>query len=295
MPTKILAIDDSKTMRLAIKITFSAEDAEVVAVSKGSEAVARAKQIGADVVLVDAVLADGEPSGYEVCRALRADPETSNIPLLLMVSNQVGIDDAAVKACGANAAITKPFDTNDLIEKVKAARAAPAVKPVAAAAAAAVQPSVKPTPVPVAAQPTPVAAKPTPVAAAKPAAQPAPARPAPVTPAPVAAKPAAARVTPASMPVTSPASKSATTTSIKTPNGFIDMAKIPVVAPIPFTPAHAPSAGILKRLQEAGAIDGVDPKAVQALLSLSREVVEQVVWEVVPELADQIIRQERAH
>lgn len=293
MPTKILAIDDSKTMRLAIKITFSAEDAEVVAVSKGSEAVARAKQIGADVVLVDAVLADGEPSGYEVCRALRADPETSNIPLLLMVSNQVGIDDAAVKACGANAAITKPFDTNDLIEKVKAARAAPAVKPVAAAAA--VQPSVKPTPVPVAAQPTPVAAKPTPVAAAKPAAQPAPARPAPVTPAPVAAKPAAARVTPASMPVTSPASKSATTTSIKTPNGFIDMAKIPVVAPIPFTPAHAPSAGILKRLQEAGAIDGVDPKAVQALLSLSREVVEQVVWEVVPELADQIIRQERAH
>jgi CheY-like chemotaxis protein len=54
MPTKILAIDDSKTMRLAIKITFSAEDAEVVAVSKGSEAVARAKQIGADVVLVDA-------------------------------------------------------------------------------------------------------------------------------------------------------------------------------------------------------------------------------------------------
>jgi CheY-like chemotaxis protein len=239
------------------------------------------------------VLADGEPSGYEVCRALRADPETSSIPLLLMVSNQVGIDDAAVKACGANAAITKPFDTNDLIEKVKAARAAPAVKPVAAAAAA-VQPSVKPTPVPVAAQPAPVAAKPAPVAA-KPAVQPAPARPAPVTPAPVAAKPAAARVTPASMPVTSPASKSAPTTSIKTPNGFIDMAKIPVVAPIPFTPAHAPSAGILKRLQEAGAIDGVDPKAVQALLSLSREVVEQVVWEVVPELADQIIRQERAH
>jgi len=299
MPTKILAIDDSKTMRLAIKITFSAEDAEVVAVSKGSEAVARAKQIGADIVLVDAVLAEGEPSGYEVCRALRADPETSNIPLLLMVSNQVGIDDAAVKACGANAAITKPFDTNDLIEKVKAARAAPAVKP-AAAVSAAVQPSVKPTPVPmpsVKPTPVPVAAKPAAVAA-KPAVQPAPvaARPAPVTPAPVSAtKPTPARVTPTSVPATGSASKSAPTTSIKTPNGFIDMAKIPVVAPIPFTPAHAPSAGILKRLQEAGAIEGVDPKAVQALLSLSREVVEQVVWEVVPELADQIIRQERAH
>ena len=41
MATKILAIDDSKTMRLAIKITFAAEDAEVTSVSKGSDAVAR--------------------------------------------------------------------------------------------------------------------------------------------------------------------------------------------------------------------------------------------------------------
>jgi CheY-like chemotaxis protein len=69
MPTKILAIDDSKTMRLAIKITFAAEDCEVVAVSKGSEAVARAKQMPADVLIVDANLAAGEPSGYDVARA----------------------------------------------------------------------------------------------------------------------------------------------------------------------------------------------------------------------------------
>ena len=295
MPTKILAIDDSKTMRLAIKITFSAEDAEVVAVSKGSEAVARAKQIEANIVLVDAVLAEGEPSGYDVCRALKADPETSKIPVMMMVSNQVGIDEAAVRECGAAGAITKPFDTTDLIAKVNAALAAPAVK----APAAAAQPSVKPTPVPVAAKPAPApAVKPTPVpVAAKPApVTPAAAKPAPVTPAPVtpaAAKPAPARVTPAAMPAVKPAA-AAPTTQIKTPQGFIDMAKIPVVAPIPFTPAHSPSAGILKRLQEAGAIEGVDPKAVNALVSISREVIEQVVWEVVPDLAEQILGQ-RAH
>ena len=90
MPTKILAIDDSKTMRLAIKITFAAEDCEVVAVSKGSEAVARAKQMPADVLIVDAVLAAGEPSGYDVARQLRADPETAHIPVLILVSNQTG-------------------------------------------------------------------------------------------------------------------------------------------------------------------------------------------------------------
>ncbi|HEY0138915.1 MAG TPA: response regulator, partial [Nannocystis sp.] len=120
MPTKILAIDDSKTMRLAIKITFAAEDCEVVAVSKGSEAVARAKQMPADILIVDAVLAAGEPSGYDVARQLRADPETAHIPVLILVSNQTGIDEGQVQASGANGAMTKPFDTQELMERVNA-------------------------------------------------------------------------------------------------------------------------------------------------------------------------------
>ena len=65
--------------------------------------------------------------------------------------------------------------------------------------------------------------------------------------------------------------------------------------PIPFTPAHAPTAGILKRLSEGGAVEGIDPKTAAALVSLSREVIEQVVWEVVPDLAEQIIRARQAN
>lgn len=66
--------------------------------------------------------------------------------------------------------------------------------------------------------------------------------------------------------------------------------KIPIATPIPFAPADAPTAGMLKRLQAAGGAGaGLDPKTVQALLSLSREVIEQVVWEVVPDMAEQIL------
>ncbi len=65
--------------------------------------------------------------------------------------------------------------------------------------------------------------------------------------------------------------------------------------PIPFAPAHAPTAGILKRLSEGKSIEGIDPKAAAALVSLSREVIEQVVWEVVPDLAEQIIRERQAN
>lgn len=270
---KILAIDDSKTMRLAIKITFQAEEGEVVAVSKGSEAVARAKQIGADVVLVDAVLADGEPSGYDVCRALKADPETANIPVLMLVSNQVGVDQAAVTACGAAGAITKPFDTTDLIDKVKAAVGGAGKAPSVAAA--------RPTPTP-----TPATTRPAPAPAPSLASKPAPA-PAPVaatrsprpTPVPTSAKAAAPT------PAAAPASRAPSTGG----------ANIPIVVPIPFTPAHAATAGILRRLSEGGVVEGLDPKAAAAILALSREVIEQVVWEVVPDLAEQIIREQHAN
>ncbi|WAS98396.1 response regulator transcription factor [Nannocystis punicea] len=283
MPTKILAIDDSKTMRLAIKITFAAEDYDVVAVSKGSEAVARAKQMPADVLIVDAALAAGEPSGYEVVKAVRADPDTAHIPVLLLVSNQVGIDEAQVQACGANGAMTKPFDTQEMLEKVTALaqgksissgksvpKAAPAPQPTAAPA----RPAAAAAPSPVAAAPTPAAARPVQAPSTPPAAAPKPA----ATPA-AAARPAAA-----------PASSGNKNFPAAFASGEDMASKIPIATPIPFAPADAPTAGMLKRLQAAGgAGTGLDPKAVQALLSLSRDVIEQVVWEVVPDMAEQIL------
>lgn len=279
MPTKILAIDDSKTMRLAIKITFAAEDCEVVAVSKGSEAVARAKQMPADVLIVDAVLAAGEPSGYEVARQLRADPETAHIPVLILVSNQTGIDEAQVSASGANGAMTKPFDTQELMEKVNALVSG---KSVATKAAPARQPAATPaaTPRPVAAQPAPIAAQPAQAARPAPVATPAP-KLAPTSP----AKPAAASVAP-SHSAGQGARLPAAFSSVE------DMAnKIPIAVPIPFTSAGSATPGMLKRLQAAGgSASGLDPKAVEALLALSRDVVEQVVWEVVPDLAEHALK-----
>jgi CheY-like chemotaxis protein len=245
MPTKILAIDDSKTMRLAIKITFAAEDCEVVAVSKGSEAVARAKQMPADVLIVDANLAAGEPSGYDVARAVRADPDTAHIPVLLLVSAQAGIDEGQVQASGANGAMTKPFDTQELLERVTALVTGKAVPKTAPAPRAIVSTSTTPgssggssIPAKTAAPPAASAAP----AASKPAAPPlglgAKSAP-PATPAP-----SAIRGVPAS-PVTSAGGASGS--GQKLPAAFTsveDMAsKIPIAVPIPFASASAPTAG----------------------------------------------------
>lgn len=340
MPTKILAIDDSKTMRLAIKITFAAEDAKVTAVSKGSEAVARAKQMQADVILVDHKLGDGEPSGLEVVAALKANPATANIPVILLVPAKGGVNEAEITAAGADNYVGKPFDSQDLIDKVAASlgrgaakpaaaaakpaaavapaaaavrkpaatppvaappaakppvAAAPpaAVPPVAAPAAAARKPVATPAAAPAAVKPVavPAAAKPAPAAAVKPVAPaPTPARaPAPTpapTPAAVAAKPAAAK------PVAATPAAASSAAPVRVPAGGVP-AQIPIAVPIPFTAANSPTPGMLERLKAAGsgAAAGLDPAAIRALLQLSHEVIEQIVWEVVPDLAEEIIKQ----
>ena len=88
-----------------------------------------------DVILVDAKLASGEPEGYEVCRALKSDDATGGIPVLIMASNQAGVDQAQLAACGADGGVTKPFDTTELIELVGKTVGKPVAKPAAAAAA----------------------------------------------------------------------------------------------------------------------------------------------------------------
>jgi CheY-like chemotaxis protein len=252
----------------------------VTSVSKGSEAVARAKQMGADVVLVDAELAAGEPSGYDVCQALKADPATASTPVILLVSNQKAADHGRLKAVGGDGWLAKPFDSQELIDKVREVAGKPAAKPTAAAASVA-------------------ASRPAPSAAARPAAAPASqpaARPAASTPAPrpaatqPAAKPAVKIApTPATTRPASPAASPRSAAPAQPTTG----GEIPIAIPIPFTSADNPTPGILARLRQAGdgsAAASLDPKVAQAILSLSREVVEAVVWEVVPELAEQIIK-----
>ena len=65
--------------------------------------------------------------------------------------------------------------------------------------------------------------------------------------------------------------------------------------PIPFTAASSPTPGMLERIRSAAgngaAVSGLDPNAVQALLRLTDEVLMEVVWEVVPDLAEEMIKQ----
>src|SRR5690606_19369177 len=123
------------------------------------------KQLQADVVLVDHSLAPGEPTGFEVVQALKSNPATANIPVIMLVPARGGVSEAEISAAGADNYIGKPFDSQELIDKVAAAlgrgasKPAPAARVPARAPATAATPATAPVARPPAARP-PVASPP---------------------------------------------------------------------------------------------------------------------------------------
>ena len=118
MGTTLLLADDSITIQKVVGIIFANEDYELVVVDNGNSALEKAREIHPDVMLVDAVMPG--KSGYEVCEEVRRDPLLKEIPLLLLVGAFESFDEEKARKSGADDHITKPFESQNLIDKVKA-------------------------------------------------------------------------------------------------------------------------------------------------------------------------------
>ena len=118
MGTTLLLADDSITIQKVVGIIFANEDYELVVVDNGNSALEKAREIYPDVMLVDAVMPG--KSGYEVCEEVRRDPLLKEIPLLLLVGAFESFDEEKARKSGADDHITKPFESQNLIDKVKA-------------------------------------------------------------------------------------------------------------------------------------------------------------------------------
>ena len=146
MTATLLAIDDSKTMRKVLEITFAGENYRTVLSESASDALAKLRSERPAIVLLDAIL--GESNGYEICQKIKA--EAPGVGVIILSSKQHPYDRTRGSAAGADDFIDKPFDTQALIDKVAglvqrlgevAARPAPAP-----AARPAPAPAVAPAP-----------------------------------------------------------------------------------------------------------------------------------------------------
>jgi len=122
MPKKILLADDSVTIQKVISITFASEDYELIIVGDGNSALDKAREAKPDLIMAD-VSMPGK-NGYEVCEAVKNDPDLSGVPVLLLAGTFETLDDELAAKVGADDSIVKPFESQELIEKVRAMLAA---------------------------------------------------------------------------------------------------------------------------------------------------------------------------
>lgn len=115
---KILLIEDEPSQVMMIKFRLEANNFDFLAAYDGEEGLKKALVEKPDLILLDLIMP--KINGYEVCRRLRQNPEIKNIPVIILTAS-VG-NDVSKKclACGANDCLIKPFESADLVAKVKA-------------------------------------------------------------------------------------------------------------------------------------------------------------------------------
>lgn len=133
MGNRVLLADDSITIQKVVGIIFANEDYDLTVVDNGDSAVDEARATKPDVMLVDAIMPG--KSGYEVCNAVRNDPLLGAVPILLMTGAFEPFDEEKARQCGADDFISKPFESQQLIEKVNTLLALGKSRSVAAQAA----------------------------------------------------------------------------------------------------------------------------------------------------------------
>ncbi len=131
MSKRLLLADDSITIQKVIGITFANEDYQLDIVDNGDAALEKAQTVRPDLVLAD-VYMPGR-NGYELCQAVKQDDGLQGVPVLLLTGTFEPFDEDKARQAGADDWISKPFESQSLIDKVEellaAAAAAPPVTP----------------------------------------------------------------------------------------------------------------------------------------------------------------------
>jgi len=117
MMPRILLVDDQEELRLLLQATLEDSEYEMLEAQDGLAALAVARAEKPSLVVMDWMMPG--MSGVDVVRALKADPETSSIPVILLTARSQAEDRKVGLAAGANAFLSKPFSPLELIRQVE--------------------------------------------------------------------------------------------------------------------------------------------------------------------------------
>ncbi len=118
MPPTILVVDDEKDILELLRYNLEKEGYRVLTAQNGKEALRHAAR-RPNLVILDVMMP--EMDGWEVCKALRANPASANIPIVFLTARDTEVDEVLGLELGADDYITKPVRVRTFIARVKRA------------------------------------------------------------------------------------------------------------------------------------------------------------------------------
>ena len=115
MKTKILLVDDDPNIRQLVNLYLEKEGFEVEMADRGDTAVEKFKTFAPNLILLDLMLPGMD--GWQVCREVR---KTSNVPIIMLTAKDETFDKVLGLELGADDYMVKPFDTKELVARIKA-------------------------------------------------------------------------------------------------------------------------------------------------------------------------------
>ncbi len=114
---KILVVDDELDMLMVIKLRLEASGFEVITATDGLEGLNAARKDNPDLIVLDIMLP--KMNGYKVARFLKFDEEYKKIPIVMLTALGGEEDRTTGIETGADAYLTKPFETEQLLSAVR--------------------------------------------------------------------------------------------------------------------------------------------------------------------------------
>jgi DNA-binding response OmpR family regulator len=115
---KLLIADDLVPIRQMVRITLSTQGWTILEAKNGTEALELARAEKPDLVLLDVDMGPG-PNGFEVCRQLKSEPGTKDIPVVMLTAHESESDKKTGFSVGATQYLTKPFGPLELIDTIR--------------------------------------------------------------------------------------------------------------------------------------------------------------------------------
>lgn len=117
MGRSVLVVDDEPNIVISLQFLLQQAGFDVRVAKNGEEALAAVAERVPDLILLDVMTPIRD--GYDVCERIRADPALKNVRIVMLTARSREVEKEKALALGADAYVTKPFSTRELVDRVR--------------------------------------------------------------------------------------------------------------------------------------------------------------------------------